>query len=81
MSGESFLSVLGWPASVGILLQYEHFEPRRDEGFSFPSVGASMFLSTVRRSKGGLATFRKRDGHSRKDGFPDFRCVHVGRES
>ena len=23
---------------------------------------------------------RKRDGHSRKVGFPDFRCVHVGRE-
>ena len=23
----------------------------------------------IRRSKGGLATFRKRDGHSQKDGF------------
>ena len=27
------------------------------------------------------ATFRKRDGHSREEGFPDFRCEQVGRES
>ena len=38
-----------------------------------------LVFVNVRRSKGGLATFRKRDGHSRKDGFPDLRCVHVGR--
>ena len=27
------------------------------------------------------ATFRKRDGHSRKEGFLDLRCERVGRES
>ena len=27
------------------------------------------------------ATFRTRDGYSRKEGFPDLRCERVGRES
>ena len=33
-----------------------------------------------KRSEGGLATFRKRDGTVGRTVFPDFRCVHVGRE-
>ena len=48
------------------LLQFEHGAP-------------PCFCVQFRMSKGGLTTFRKLCGDKRKDGFPDFRCVHVGK--
>ena len=45
------------------LLQFEHRVP------FFRPLCASLFCEKFRRSDGGLATCRKRDGPSRKDGF------------
>ena len=34
-----------------------------------PFLCATLLCESFRRLEGGLATFRKHDGHSRKDGF------------
>ena len=39
-----------------------------------------FILCTVQKPKGGHATFRNLDGHSRKDGSPYFRCACGKRE-
>ena len=44
----------------------------RNEGFSSFCLCASLFCVKSRRLEGGVATFRKRDGHSRKDVFLTF---------
>ena len=44
----------------------------RNEGVPSFRLCASLFCEKFRRSEGGLTTFRKRFGHSRKDGFPNF---------
>ena len=51
----------------------------RNEGV--PSFRLCALCVVSEKSEGGRATFRKRDGRSRKDGFSQLRCVHVGRES
>ena len=58
-----------------ILSRYQATGPGSEvKGFS---LNLARFFG---RLEGGLATFRKRDGQSRKVGFPDFRYVHVERE-
>ena len=54
----------------------------RNEGLpSFRLRASSCIVYSQKVERRCLATFRKRCGHSRKDGFPDFCCVHIGRES
>ena len=51
----------------------------RNEGVPSFRLCASLFCVQFRRSEGGLATFRKRAGHSRKYIFSSFSVCACGR--
>ena len=69
------------PARVEILIQFKHGVPL-ERGGPVPSFVPPCLCEQLRRLRRGcVPLFEGFFGHSRMVGFPDFRCVIVGRES
>ena len=61
------------------LFQFEHRLPLSERGCSFFSfVRLFLYVNSLEGRKEASPPFEARDGHSRKVGLPDIRCVHVG---